>query len=91
MKNIEISDGVLLYAGTVPDNYVHLPNFPRLRQAFADGYCTLDAAHSYPIDCTVFNENQQDIGSFVLHANGDGGTIESDDPRIEFDPIEWVG
>ena len=91
MKNIEISDGVLLYAGTVPDNYIHFPNFPQLRQAFADGYCTLDVVRSYLFECVVFDETGEDIGSFFLHANGDGGTIESDDPCTEFDRIEWKG
>lgn len=86
MATININDGVVTYHAEVPDDLNDPPNFHQLKHVFADGYDSGDCGDCVPFECEISGDFE---GSFLLHGNGKGGTIESDDPWSDFPDIEW--
>jgi hypothetical protein len=88
MKTVNINDGVVTYTATVPDEWDAPPNFHHLKQSFANGYDAGDCDNCTPFNCIISGDFE---GSFLLHCNGRGGTIEADDPWVPVPAIKWVG
>jgi len=86
MAKIKINDGVVTYEAECPDDWNCPPNWAELKASFADGYDTGDGAKCTPFKCTVSGDFD---GSFLLHCNGRGGTIEADEPLMPVTKIQW--
>ena len=89
MVNVTISDGVMSYHALVPAQWNASPNFHELKKSFARGYDSGDCEDCVPFECVIGGDFE---GSFLLHCNGRGGTLEGDDcPAYYPLPVQWDG